>query len=151
MGDEISVRTVKTGKNRFEDCREMLYNTLKRPSNPSSLKVSSRSFYHSALLHGTLCKKNFDNTTLFTPYLKNCFASFHLLNFTRNLKLIFSQLPFLVNFAPTRTASLVLILALCLSFIIIFSYHSPSPHLLLSILGLRTNLVYKQISKHSHV
>jgi hypothetical protein len=38
-----------------------------------------------------------------------CFSSYNILNFTRNFKLIFSQLLFLLNFAshgPTRTASL---------------------------------------------
>jgi hypothetical protein len=80
------------------------------------------------LLYGTPCQNNFDNTA--------CFSSFHLLNFTRNLKPhifvasfpTFLRLPLLWLFSLT----------LCLSSIVIFICHSLSPHSLNFILW--TNL-----------
>jgi hypothetical protein len=44
-------------------------------------------------------QKNCANTTTFAPKLNLCIFNYHLLKFTRNLKLIFSQLPFLLNYA----------------------------------------------------
>jgi hypothetical protein len=82
--------------------------TLKRPKNASRLKVSSRSFYHSAP-----CQKNFDNSTLITPNLNLCFSSCHLLNFTRNLKLFFSLLLFLANFPSHLVCFSVFLRWLC--------------------------------------
>jgi hypothetical protein len=77
------------------------------------------------------CQKNFDNSTLLTPNLNLCFSSCHL-NFTRNLKLIFSLLRFLPNLASHLDCfSGFLTLALCLSFIVTFICDSFSPHSLL--------------------
>jgi hypothetical protein len=58
--------------------------TPKRPYNPSWLKFSNRSFYHSAPALWNTLLKNFDNSTLLTPNLNLCFTTFHLLSFTRN-------------------------------------------------------------------
>jgi hypothetical protein len=79
------------------------------------------------------------------PLLSSC----HLLNFARNLKLIFSLLPFLHSLnIPQDPPGLLLwflTMALCFSFIVIFICHSPLPHSLLFTLW--PNLVL--LNKHA--
>jgi hypothetical protein len=115
---------------------------------PFQLKGCSRSFYYDRpLLYGTPCQKNFDSTTLFTTNLNLCFSSFTyvLLNFTKNLKLIFSQLPFLANFASHRPDRPLL----CMEFLFwLCVCHSLSFHL--SIMRIRTSLYRVTDSLYAH-
>jgi hypothetical protein len=71
--------------------------TLKRPYNPSRLEVPCRSFYRSVpSLWNTLPKK-FPQLNSTHSESQPLLSSRHPLNFTRNLKLIFSLLLFLLS------------------------------------------------------
>jgi hypothetical protein len=123
--------------------------TLKRPYDPSRLKVPGRSFYHSAPSLWNTLPKEFRQLNSTHSESQPLLSSYHLLNFTRNLKLIFSLLLFLPSLIraclPPGLFLWFSTLALCFSFIVIFICHSPSPHSLLFILWL--NLVYSVANK----
>ena len=84
--------------------------TLQRPSNPSRLKITDRSFYHQApLLSGIHCP-NFCVLFLQHHLLKPTTLSSHCLplNSTNNWKPIFSFNPILPRLSPLRTDTLEL-------------------------------------------
>jgi hypothetical protein len=79
--------------------------TLKCPYNPSSFKISNRSYYHS--------NPALWNIQINTPIqlhslqkLDHCVFNYHL-NFTRTLKFIFCSFLSYLTLSPTRAASVV--------------------------------------------